>query len=108
MRPRSKRGAAAWKTPASMGRSSLARAGAGNLRIIGQSLKRDVSDVTVVILDRPRHEKRIHEVRSAGARIKLVEDGDLMGALSIAIAGSGVHALMGIGAAPEGVLAAAV
>ena len=89
------------------GRVDLDRPVAENLRIIAQSLNRDVSDLTVVILDRPRHEKLINEVRSAGARIKLIEDGDLMGALSIAIAGTGVHALMGIGAAPEGVLAAA-
>src|SRR5207244_8299016 len=89
------------------GKVDLDRPVAENLRIVADSLNRDVSDLTVVILDRPRHEKLINEVRQAGARIKLIEDGDLMGALSIAIAGTGVHALMGIGAAPEGVLAAA-
>jgi len=67
----------------------------------------DVSDLTIVILDRARHEKLINQVRDAGARIKLIEDGDLMGAMSVAIAGTGVHAVMGTGGAPEGVLAAA-
>ena len=89
------------------GKVDLDRPVAENLRIIAGSLNRDVNDLTVIILDRPRHEKLIAEVRKAGARIKLIEDGDLMGALSVAIAGTGVHALMGIGAAPEGVLAAA-
>ena len=89
------------------GKVDLDRPVAENLRIISDSLNRDVNDLTIVILDRPRHEKLISEVRRAGARIKLIEDGDLMGALSVAIAGTGVHALMGIGAAPEGVIAAA-
>src|SRR2546430_1193998 len=89
------------------GKVDLDRPVAENLRIIADSLNRDVNDLTVVILDRPRHEKLVNQVRDAGARIKLIEDGDLMGALSVAIAGTGVHALMGIGAAPEGVLSAA-
>jgi fructose-1,6-bisphosphatase II len=89
------------------GKVDLDRPVAENLRIIADSLNRDINDLTIVILDRPRHEKLINEVRQAGARIKLIEDGDLMGALSVAIAGTGVHALMGIGAAPEGVLSAA-
>jgi fructose-1,6-bisphosphatase II len=89
------------------GKVDLDRPVSENLRIIADSLNRDVNDLTIVILDRPRHEKLIAEVRRAGARIKLIEDGDLMGALSVAIAGTRVHALMGIGAAPEGVLAAA-
>ena len=89
------------------GKVDLDRPVAENLRIIAESLNRDVSDLTVVILDRPRHEKLIDEVREAGARIKLIEDGDLMGAVSVAIAGTRVHAVMGTGGAPEGVLAAA-
>jgi len=89
------------------GKVDLDRPVVENLRIVAQSLNRDVSDLTVVILDRPRHEKLINEVRQAGARIKLIEDGDLMGALSVAIAGTRVHAVMGTGGAPEGVLAAA-
>jgi fructose-1,6-bisphosphatase II len=93
--------------PPAKGRVDLDRPVAENLKIIADSLNRDVNDLTVVILDRPRHEKLIAEVRDAGARIKLIEDGDLMSALSVAIGGTGVHAVMGIGGAPEGVLAAA-
>jgi fructose-1,6-bisphosphatase II len=66
-----------------------------------------VDDLTVVILDRPRHEKMIQEVRKAGARIHLIPDGDVAPAIAAAVDGSGVDLLMGIGGAPEGVLAAA-
>jgi len=89
------------------GKVDLDRPVAENLQIIAQSLNRDVSDLTIVILDRPRHEKLINDVRAAGARIKLIEDGDLMASLSVPIAGTDVHAVMGTGGAPEGVLAAA-
>ena len=70
-------------------------------------LRRSVADITVVILERPRHEALIEEVRTAGARIKLISDGDLSAAISCAVQGTGVHAVMGIGGAPEGVLTAA-
>src|SRR2546423_11895375 len=89
------------------GKVDLDRPVAENLQIIARSLNRDVSDLTIVILDRPRHEKLINDVRAAGARIKLIEDGDLMASLSVPIAGTDVHAVMGTGGAPEGVLAAA-
>ena len=78
-----------------------------NLGRIAQALGRRVNDITVVILDRPRHETLIAEVREAGARIKLITDGDLSAAISCAVSGTGVHAVMGIGGAPEGVLTAA-
>jgi fructose-1,6-bisphosphatase II len=78
-----------------------------NLHRIAEALGRGVSDITVVILDRPRHADLIAEVRQAGARIKLISDGDLSAAISCAVQGTGVHAVMGIGGAPEGVLAAA-
>src|SRR3954468_3293705 len=78
-----------------------------NLRIIAESLNRQVADLTIVILDRPRHEELIKDVREAGARIHLIEDGDVIAALSVAVGGTGRHAVMGIGGAPEGVLAAA-
>jgi fructose-1,6-bisphosphatase II len=78
-----------------------------NLHRIAEALGRKVNDITVVILDRPRHETLIDEVRSAGARIKLITDGDLSAAISCAVSGTGVHAVMGIGGAPEGVLTAA-
>jgi fructose-1,6-bisphosphatase II len=78
-----------------------------NLHRIASALGRGVNDITVVILDRPRHEGLIAEVRRAGARIKLITDGDLSAAISCAVSGTGVHAVMGVGGAPEGVLTAA-
>jgi fructose-1,6-bisphosphatase II len=78
-----------------------------NVRAIALALGRRVADITVVILDRPRHADLVEEVRLAGARIKLISDGDLSAAISCAVSGTGVHAVMGIGGAPEGVLAAA-
>ncbi len=64
-------------------------------------------DITVVILERPRHDALIAEVKKAGARIKLIGDGDLSAAISCAVSGTGVHAVMGTGGAPEGVITAA-
>lgn len=78
-----------------------------NLEVLAEALRRRVSDITVVILDRPRHADLIAAVRQAGARIKLISDGDVAPAISVAVSGPGVHAVMGIGGAPEGVLAAA-
>jgi fructose-1,6-bisphosphatase II len=89
------------------GKVDLDRPVKENLKIIADSLNREVDDLTIVILDRPRHAKLIAEVRDAGARIKLIEDGDLMAAMSVAVSGTAVHAVMGTGGAPEGVLAAA-
>ncbi|HEX7067347.1 MAG TPA: class II fructose-bisphosphatase [Candidatus Limnocylindria bacterium] len=77
------------------------------LNTIAEKLGRKVWDITVVILERPRHEKLIADVRATGARIKLISDGDLTAAISVAVSGTGVHAVMGIGGAPEGVLSAA-
>jgi len=93
--------------PPAKGKVDLDRPVKENLKIIAQSLGREIDDLTVVILDRPRHEQLINEVRSAGARIHLIEDGDVIAALSVAVGGTGLHAVMGIGGAPEGVLAAA-
>jgi len=78
-----------------------------NVSAIASVLSRSVSDITVVILERERHADLIDEVRSTGARIKLISDGDLSAAISCAVQGTGVHAVMGIGGAPEGVLTAA-
>lgn len=80
---------------------------AANLQNIALSLDRSVADLTVTILDRERHTKLIKEVRAAGARVKLIDDGDVIAALASAIRGTNVHAVMGTGGAPEGVLAAA-
>jgi fructose-1,6-bisphosphatase II len=78
-----------------------------NLRSIAKALKVYVEDLCVVILDRPRHQELIRECRAAGARIKLIGDGDVAGAIATAKEGSGVDVLMGVGGSPEGVLAAA-
>jgi fructose-1,6-bisphosphatase II len=78
-----------------------------NLRAIAQALGRRVEDLVVIVLDRPRHEKLIGEIRATGARIRLIGDGDLSAGIAAAVVGSGVHAVMGIGGAPEGVLTAA-
>ena len=78
-----------------------------NLRRVAKALKEYVEDLCVIILDRPRHQELIRECREAGARIKLIGDGDVAGAIATSKYGSGVDILMGIGGAPEGVLAAA-
>lgn len=78
-----------------------------NLRRIAKALKVYVEDLCVVILDRPRHQDLIGEVRAAGARIKLIGDGDVAAAIATAKEGTDVNVLMGTGGAPEGVLAAA-
>ena len=78
-----------------------------NLKRIARALDRDVDDLAIVVLNRPRHEKLIREIREAGARIRLIGDGDLSAGVSVAIRGTGVHAVMGIGGAPEGVISAA-
>ncbi len=78
-----------------------------NVRNVAASLNRPVEDIVVCILDRDRHIELIDEVRQAGARIRLISDGDVFGAVATAIEGTGIHLYLGIGAAPEGVLAAA-
>jgi fructose-1,6-bisphosphatase II len=93
--------------PVAAGKVDIRESPAENLRRIAAALGRTVGDITVVILDRPRHERLIAEVRGAGARIKLIGDGDLSAAISTAVSGTGVHAVMGIGGAPEGVITAA-
>jgi fructose-1,6-bisphosphatase class II len=78
-----------------------------NLRNIAGAFGRKVSDLTIVVLDRPRHEQLIADIRTAGARIRLITDGDLSAGISAAVRGTGVHAVMGTGGAPEGVITAA-
>ncbi|HBE82271.1 MAG: class II fructose-bisphosphatase [Blastocatellia bacterium] len=80
---------------------------AENLKNIARRLGRDVEDLTVICLDRPRHKKLVQDVRDSGARIRLISDGDLSAGISAAVAGTNIHALMGIGGAPEGVITAA-
>ena len=78
-----------------------------NLKAIARCLGRDVDDLVIIVLDRPRHEKLIADIRATGARIRLIGDGDLSAGIAAAVVGSGVHAVMGTGGAPEGVLTAA-
>ncbi len=78
-----------------------------NINRIAEALRRKPGDITVIILDRERHADLIAEVRTTGARIKLIGDGDLSAAISCAVSGTGVHAVMGLGGAPEGVITAA-
>jgi fructose-1,6-bisphosphatase class II len=80
---------------------------AHNLNVIAKVLGRRVEDLVIIVLDRPRHEKLINEIRKAGARIRLISDGDLSPGVAAAMLGSGVHAVMGTGGAPEGVITAA-
>jgi fructose-1,6-bisphosphatase II len=93
--------------PGARGAIDLRKTPAENLRRIADALGRYVEDLTVVILDRPRHEKLVREVRDAGARIKLISDADVAGALATCFPDTGVDVLMGVGGAPEGVIAAA-
>jgi fructose-1,6-bisphosphatase II len=78
-----------------------------NLKSIAKRLDREVKDLVVVVLDRPRHQKLIDDIRKAGARIQLITDGDLSAGIAAAVVGTGVHAVMGTGGAPEGVITAA-
>jgi fructose-1,6-bisphosphatase II len=80
---------------------------AENLAAIAKALERSVDDLVVMVLDRPRHETLVQQIRATGARIRLISDGDLSAGIAAAVVGSGVHAVMGTGGAPEGVLTAA-
>ena len=93
--------------PVAAGCVDITRPPAENVRRIAEALRRKVSDITIVILDRPRHEGLIAEVRGTGARIRLITDGDVSAAIACAVQGTGVHAVIGIGGAPEGVITAA-
>jgi fructose-1,6-bisphosphatase II len=93
--------------PSCKGAVDLDASVAENLRNIARRMDRAVQDLTVVVLDRPRHEKLIEDIRAAGARIRLISDGDLSAGIAAAVIGTGVHAVMGTGGAPEGVITAA-
>ncbi|MGL5511951.1 MAG: class II fructose-bisphosphatase [Sporomusa sp.] len=93
--------------PRAKGKIDINASVTDNLKAVAAALERSVEDVTVVILDRPRHAAIVKEARDAGARIKLITDGDVSPAINAAIEGTAVHMLLGIGGAPEGVLAAA-
>jgi fructose-1,6-bisphosphatase II len=93
--------------PEAAGVIDLDRSPTDNLRAVAKAKGEQVRDITAVILDRPRHEALINEVRAAGARIRLIPDGDVAGAISTAWPESGADILLGIGGTPEGVIAAA-
>src|SRR3954447_3054578 len=93
--------------PSGVGAIDITATPTQNLRWVAKAKREDVRDLTVVILDRPRHRELIKEVRASGARIRLIRDGDVYGAIATAWPASGVDVLMGIGGTPEGVVAAA-
>ena len=93
--------------PSSKGQVDLDAPVGDNLEAIARCLNRKVQDIVIVVLDRPRHDKLIEDIRKAGARIRLITDGDLSAGITAAVVGSGIHAVMGAGGAPEGVLTGA-
>jgi fructose-1,6-bisphosphatase II len=93
--------------PNARGAIDLKKSPTENLRRVADATHRSVGDLTVIILDRPRHEALIKEVRAAGARIRLIEDGDVAGGIATCFEETGVDVLMGTGGAPEGVITAA-
>ena len=93
--------------PAAKGSVDLDAPVGHNLKAIARRLQRGVDDLVVVVLERQRHEQMIADIRKAGARIRLISDGDLSAGIAAAVSGTGLHAVMGSGGAPEGVLTAA-
>ncbi|MBI5222352.1 MAG: class II fructose-bisphosphatase [Candidatus Magasanikbacteria bacterium] len=92
--------------PAARGKIDLDASVNENLKNVADALKKDVSELVVVMLDRPRHEDLKNQIRKAGARVRLISDGDVAGAIAPSLSGSGIDLLMGIGASAEAVLAA--
>ena len=93
--------------PACRGALDLDAPVAQNLKSIARRLDRDVEDLTIIVLERPRHSSLVDEIRREGARIRLIGDGDLSAGIAVAVRGNGVHAVIGTGGAPEGVITAA-
>ncbi|WP_421659277.1 class II fructose-bisphosphatase [Leptothermofonsia sp. ETS-13] len=93
--------------PAAKGKVDINKSATENLKILSECLDRGIEELVVVVMKRDRHNELIKEIREAGARVALITDGDVGAALSCAFAGTNIHALMGIGAAPEGVITAA-
>ncbi|MBH8565819.1 class II fructose-bisphosphatase [Nostoc sp. CENA67] len=93
--------------PAAKGKVDINKSATENLKILSECLDRSIDELVVVVMKRDRHNDLIKEIRSAGARVQLISDGDVGAALSCGFAGTNIHALMGIGAAPEGVISAA-
>ena len=93
--------------PVAKGHVDINKSATENLKILSDCMGRAIEDLVVVVMDRPRHKDLIQEIRTAGARVRLISDGDVSAAISCAFSGTNIHALMGIGAAPEGVISAA-
>lgn len=93
--------------PVAKGHVDINKSPTENLKIISECMNRSIEELVVVVMDRARHQDLINEIRQAGARVRLITDGDVSAALSCAFSGTNIHALMGIGAAPEGVISAA-
>ncbi|GAB4351967.1 MAG: class II fructose-bisphosphatase [Cyanophyceae cyanobacterium] len=93
--------------PAAKGKVDINKSATENLKILADCLQRTIEELVVVVMDRSRHKELIQEIREAGARVRLISDGDVSAAISCAFSGTNIHALMGIGAAPEGVISAA-
>ncbi|MCC5638922.1 class II fructose-bisphosphatase [Nostoc sp. CHAB 5844] len=93
--------------PAAKGKVDINKSATENLKILSESLERAIDELVVVVMKRERHNDLIKEIRDAGARVQLISDGDVGAAISCGFAGTNIHALMGIGAAPEGVISAA-
>ena len=92
---------------AAQGHVDINKSATENLKILSECLGRSIEELVVVVMKRDRHNDLIKEIRDAGARVRLISDGDVSAAISCAFSGSNIHALMGIGAAPEGVISAA-
>jgi len=92
--------------PEAKGAVSLDAPPKDNLKRVAKALGKDLNDLTVVVLDRPRHDDLLKEIRTTGARIKLIPDGDVSGGLMTAVEDGGVDVLMGIGGSPEAVITA--
>ena len=93
--------------PAAKGKVDINKSATENLKILSECLDRAIDELVVVVMKRDRHNDLIKEIRDAGARVQLISDGDVGAAISCGFAGTNIHALMGIGAAPEGVISAA-
>ena len=93
--------------PAAKGKVDIRKSATENLKILSECLDRPIDELMVIVMKRDRHNDLIKEIREAGARVRLISDGDVSAAISCAFEGTNVHALMGIGAAPEGVISAA-
>ncbi|XHX76518.1 MAG: class II fructose-bisphosphatase [Stenomitos frigidus ULC029] len=93
--------------PAAKGKVDINKSATENLKILSECLDRAIEELVIVVMKRDRHKDLIKEIRDAGARVSLISDGDVGAAISCGFAGTNIHALMGIGAAPEGVISAA-